>query len=224
MSSSTDSTTFINLVVLAIILVTLAGLFFVRRRKADGHGIRDQVGALNKVEMVPRELIISAPPGIDQSQAIRNSKVFISHSSKDQEAAEKISTALENRGLQCWFANRDVNLGENFQESIHRAIRSAKVMVLVFTKNANNSAEINKEVALAGKYELVVIPVRVEDVQATGALGYELATRQWIDLFRDWERAIERLSSRIAAIVSIETGTGSVTQPTATARSAQELD
>src|SRR3989442_58764 len=146
-----DST--ISIFLLAIILVILAGFFFVRRRKPDGHGIRDQVGALNKVEMVPREL---KTPGIDQSKAIRNSKVFISHSSKDQEAAEKISTALENRGLQCWFADRDVNPGENFQESIHRAIRSAKVMVLVFTKNANNSAEINKEVALAGKYELVV--------------------------------------------------------------------
>ncbi len=131
-------------------------------------------------------------------------RVFISHSSKDQAVVETLCAALENRGVACWLASRDVDPGENFQQSIHRAIRSAKVMVLVFTKNANTSPEINKEIALAGQYQLVVIPVRVEDVVPNDALAYELATRQWIDLFRDWEHNIERLSSRIAAIASIE--------------------
>ena len=73
-------------------------------------------------------------------------------------------------------------------------------MVLVFSRNANTSPEINKEIALAGQYQLVVIPVRTEDVVPNDALAYELATRQWIDLFNDWERSVERLVSRIAAI------------------------
>jgi hypothetical protein len=132
------------------------------------------------------------------------SRVFISHSSKDLAAAETICTALENRGLTCWFSARDVDPGENFQQSIHRAIRAAKVMVLVFTQNANTSAEINKEIALAGQYQLAVIPVRIEDVLPNDALAYELATRQWIDLFRDWEHAIERLTTRVAAIIAAE--------------------
>jgi hypothetical protein len=51
----------------------------------------------------------------------------------------------------------------------------------------------------------VVIPVRIEDVLPNDALAYELATRQWIDLFRDWEHAIERLSTRVAAIIAAET-------------------
>jgi hypothetical protein len=45
-----------------------------------------------------------------------------------------------------------------------RAIRSAKVMVLVFSENANNSDEIKREVVLAGNAKVTVIPVRVEDV------------------------------------------------------------
>jgi hypothetical protein len=139
----------------------------------------------------------STPPGT-------GSKVFISHSSKDHAAAETICAALESRGLRCWFSARDVDPGENFQQSIHRAIRAAKVMVMVFTQNANTSPEINKEIALAGQYQLVVIPVRVEDVLPNDALAYELATRQWIDLFRDWERAIERLAQRLNAIIAAE--------------------
>jgi uncharacterized membrane protein YeaQ/YmgE (transglycosylase-associated protein family) len=131
--------------------------------------------------------------------------VFISHSSKDREAAETICAELESRKLECWIAARDVQPGENFQEAIVRAIRVAKVMVLIFTKHANNSDEIKKEVALASQHQLVVIPVRLDDVVPNDALAYALATRHWIDLFRDWKQAIDRLSTRIAAIVSIET-------------------
>jgi hypothetical protein len=133
-----------------------------------------------------------------------NEPVFISHSSKDQKVARTICGALEMRGLRCWLASRDVHPGENFQESIARAIRTAKVMVLVFTKNANDSAEIKKEIALASQNQLVVIPVRIEDVLPNDALAYELVTRQWIDLFQDWEVALERLATRISAVVAIE--------------------
>jgi hypothetical protein len=132
-----------------------------------------------------------------------NATIFISHSSRDQKVASTLCEALEARGLRCWIASRNVDPGENFQESIVKAIRAARVMVLVFTKNANNSGEIKKEIALASQHELVVIPVRIDDVVPNDALAYELATRQWIDLFHDWERAIERLTARIAAVGAI---------------------
>jgi hypothetical protein len=126
--------------------------------------------------------------------------IFVSYSSKDETVARTICDALESRGLKCWIANRDVAPGENFQEAIFRAIRNAKVMVLVFTQNANNSDEIKKELGLASHHKVVVIPVRVEDVLPNEALSYELTIRQWIDIFDDWERGIERLSSRIESI------------------------
>lgn len=129
------------------------------------------------------------------------STIFISHSSKDQKVARAICSALESRGLKCWLASRDVGAGDNFQESIVRAIQSAKVMVLVFTDNANNSAEIKKELALASQNKLAVIPARAEDVVPTAALAYELATRQWINLFQDWESEIEYLCARVRQIV-----------------------
>ena len=94
------------------------------------------------------------------------STIFISHSSKDQTVARTLCAALENRGLTCWIASRDVGAGENFQELIVTAIRSAKVMVLVFSDNANNSTEIKKELALASQHKVPVIPARVEDVVA----------------------------------------------------------
>jgi hypothetical protein len=75
-------------------------------------------------------------------------------------------------------------------------------MVLVFTANANNSNEIKKELALASQNNLVVIPVRIEDVAPNEAFAYEFATRQWIDLFEDWEKSMAELVELIAAILN----------------------
>jgi hypothetical protein len=138
-------------------------------------------------------------------RSIVSAPIFISYSSKDQKIAETIYQALEARGHDCWIACRDVQPGENFQEAIVRALRSAKVMLLVFTSNANNSDEIKKELVLAGRHLVTVVPVRVEDVVPNDAFTYELATRQWIDLFKDWERQIELLASRLGRILQTET-------------------
>jgi TIR domain/Sel1 repeat len=127
-----------------------------------------------------------------------HSPIFISHSSKDQKVARTICTALENRGHTCWIYSRDIRPGQNFQEQIVKAIRAAKFMVLVFTANANTSDEIKKELALASQNRLLVIPVRLEDVIPNEALAYEFATRQWIDLFEDWESSISRVVDLIA--------------------------
>jgi ammonium transporter, Amt family len=106
------------------------------------------------------------------------------------------------------MAGRDVEPGENYQEAIVRAIRAAKVMVLVFTDNANNSAEIKKELALASHYNTMVIPARVEDILPSEAFAYELATRQWIDLFDNWEEEMERLTVWIAKSLAVDIKTG----------------
>ncbi|HXQ83462.1 MAG TPA: toll/interleukin-1 receptor domain-containing protein [Xanthobacteraceae bacterium] len=126
-------------------------------------------------------------------------KVFITYSSKDEKVSRTICTALENRGLPCWISSRNVKPGQNYQEQIVKAIRAAKIMLLVFTANANNSNEIKKELALASQNSLVVIPLRIEDVTPNEAFTYEFATRQWIDLFGDWENSIGRLVELIAA-------------------------
>jgi TIR domain-containing protein len=128
--------------------------------------------------------------------------IFISYSSKDQDIAETIYQALESRGQSCWIACRDVHPGENFQEAIVRALRSAKVMLLVFTANANNSDEIKKELVLAGRHHVTVVPVRVEDVVPNDAFTYEFATRQWIDLYKNWEHEIELLASRLEHVLA----------------------
>src|ERR1700733_8455674 len=139
--------------------------------------------------------------------------MFISSSSKDQDIAETICKALESRGQNCWISCRDVRAGDNFQEAIVRALRTAKVMLLVLNSNANNSDEIKKELVLAGRHHVTVVPVRVEDVVPNDAFSYELATRQWVDLFQDWETQIEQLVSQVEQILPGAPGEGRMAPP-----------
>jgi hypothetical protein len=128
--------------------------------------------------------------------------VFISHSSKDRGVAERLCAGLEKRGHACWISSRDIGPGQNFQEAIVAAIRAARVMVLVFTSNANASEEIKKEVAIASLNRVPVIPVRMMEATPGDAFAYELATRQWIDVFDDWEGSIERLANHLTMAVA----------------------
>jgi hypothetical protein len=123
--------------------------------------------------------------------------IFISFASQDLKVANTLCKALESRGFKCWIASRDIAPGENFQIAIVRAIRNAKIMLLVFTGNSNNSDEMAKELALASQSKLIVVPLRIDDVRPNEAFSYEFATRQWIDFFADWETAIEQLAQRI---------------------------
>jgi len=130
--------------------------------------------------------------------------IFISFASKDVKVALTLCPAIESRGFKCWISARDILAGENFQVAIVKALRRAKVLLLVFTANSNTSEEMTKELALASQQKMMVIPLRVEDVAPGDAFAYEFATRQWIDAFADWEFSIEQLCKRIGH--ALETG------------------
>lgn len=130
--------------------------------------------------------------------------IFISYATADRAAALKVCKAIERRGPKCWVSVRDVPPGANYQEAIVQSIRDARAVVLVLTGAANNSDEIKKELSLASHYRVPVIALRIEDVELSDAFAYELSTRQWIDAFKDWDRSIDSLVSRVGEISGAE--------------------
>jgi hypothetical protein len=113
-----------------------------------------------------------------------NGNIFVSFSTQDQAAALEILGRLEAADLSC----RDVPSGYDYQDAIVDALDQSGAMVLVFSRNANNSEEIKRELALASAKRLFVLPVRIEDAEPTKGFKYQLATRQYIDLFADHEK------------------------------------
>lgn len=126
--------------------------------------------------------------------------VFISYATADRNEALKVTKAIERRGTRCWISMRDVPPGANYQEAIVQSLRTARVVVLVFSEAANTSDEIKKEVSLASRYHVPVIALRLKDVEPSDAFAYELSTRQWIDGFNGWDKAIDVLVGRIGQL------------------------
>jgi hypothetical protein len=119
-------------------------------------------------------------------QPIKN--IFVSFSKQDQAVALEILGRIEAADLKCWISCRDVPLGSDYQDAIVDALDQSGAMVLVFSKAANNSEEIKRELALASARKLFVLPVRIEAAEPTKGFKYQLANRQYIDLFEDREK------------------------------------
>lgn len=127
-------------------------------------------------------------------------KVFISFSSADKKIAEKIYDRLKRNGIDCWICTKDIPPGADFQSCIVDAINNAQVVVLVFSSQANASAEIAKELSLASKK--IVIPARIEDVLPQGSFQYQLSNRQFVDLFEDFDNKLEFISTQIKSVIA----------------------
>lgn len=107
--------------------------------------------------------------------------VFISYSTENKVMADAVCHGLEARGIRCWIAPRDVKGGRDFAEAIIEAIGQARAVVLVFSSHANASPDVRREVQAAFNRGVVVIPLRIEEVQPSGSLEYYLAGRHWLD-------------------------------------------
>jgi WD40 repeat protein len=107
--------------------------------------------------------------------------VFISYSHHDKSAADAVCAKLEQHGIRCWIAPRDVEPGTEWAGSIIHAISNSKIMVLVFSKNANDSPQIRKEVERAVNKGVIVVPLRIEDVIPTESLEYFMSNVHWLD-------------------------------------------
>ena len=107
--------------------------------------------------------------------------VFISHSAQDKKAAETICAALEQDGIRCWVAPRDVRPGKPFPGEITRAIRQCKVLLLIFSRASNESEQVLREVQLAVDCRLPIVRLRLADVPLSDDLRYYLSTPHWLD-------------------------------------------
>lgn len=125
--------------------------------------------------------------------------VFVSHTSADSDkvVADAIVARLEQAGIRCWIAARDVLPGAVYAEAIIEAIATTRVMVVVLSGEANQSRHVHREVERAVASNVVVIPFRTEAVEPSGAMAYFLASEHWLDAMTP------PLESHIARLVQV---------------------
>jgi TIR domain len=130
--------------------------------------------------------------------------VFISYSNVDKAIADATCATLENAGIRCWIAPRDITPGLEYGGAIVRAIDQCRVLVLIFSSNANSSRQIPREVERAINHGVPVVPVRVENVAPTESLAYYMESVHWLDaLTPPLESHLQRLAESVQALLVV---------------------
>jgi hypothetical protein len=132
---------------------------------------------------------------------VAGTHIFVCFAIKDEVVAREVVESLEADGLKCWIFRRDVLPGQNHQEAIVQALEAASGVVFLFSEHSNKSLEIKKELSIAGSINVPVFPLRLVPIAPSGALRYELAVRQWIDIFPDRRNALAKLTQTIKNVI-----------------------
>jgi hypothetical protein len=123
--------------------------------------------------------------------------VFVSHHPQDQFVADAIVARLEQAGIRCWAAPRDLSPGQNWARDIDAAVAACRVMVVVLSPASVRSPQVLLEVEQAVAAGRVVIAFRIEPVAMPDALASHLLFPPGLDAFH------LPLDARIVALTEV---------------------
>jgi hypothetical protein len=143
---------------------------------------------------VPDYFIAQIPTLVAAMQPAQFYSCFISYSSKDDELAQRLYADLQSRGVRCWFAPKDLKIGERFRRRIDDEIRIYDRLLLILSKHSVSSSWVEKEVETALESEkeqsrTVLFPVRLDDSVMRVKAGWPADVRRTrhIGDFRRWK-------------------------------------
>lgn len=110
-------------------------------------------------------------------------QAFISYNSKDKQEAESLLRILEEGGVECWMAPRDIPAGRQYYEFIESAIETSKVVALLISGNTEGSKYVSMEVDYALSQSVSVLPIRMSEVPLPKGLRFLLGSLQHLDAF-----------------------------------------
>lgn len=109
--------------------------------------------------------------------------VFISHSSIDEAQVKPICAYLEDKGLKCFVSYRDIPSGVSYPGAITRAMRESEMLLLVLSKDSNESTQVDRELTLANDQKKKMSCFRLEDIAYSDDKAYLMSGVNWLDAF-----------------------------------------
>lgn len=130
--------------------------------------------------------------------------VFISYSSQDMKAAQAICHVLEQKEIRCWMAPRNIPPGSDYGDVIDDAIKSCKVVVVIFSETAAESQWVKGELNIAFEEQKTIIPFRLDNTPLKGQNRVMLNKTHWIDAYPDYKIKFNDLVAAVALSVGKE--------------------
>jgi hypothetical protein len=124
-------------------------------------------------------------------------QVFLSYAREDYDSAKKVYDDLRANGLSVWFDLENLLPGQKWEHAIEKAIEESDCFVTLLSAIAlNKRGFVHKEMAYAldmlgrvPEHQTYLIPVRLEECHPS---NHELRKVQWVDLFPDWAKGMEK--------------------------------
>lgn len=107
--------------------------------------------------------------------------VFISHSSRNSDIAMDLTNFLEENGLRCFIAPRDVVGGISYAEQLVHAISDCMVFLLLVSEEINRSEQVLNEVEIAVNKNKVILPFKIDESKYNDSYKYYLNRKHWIN-------------------------------------------
>lgn len=127
----------------------------------------------------------------------KEGKAFISYSTHNQDIAFKVCDYLEEAGIACWIAPRNVVAGANYAGQIVSAIRNCDAFILIASNAINESGHVSNEVSIAFDAKKDIIPFKIEETEFSDEYLYFLGRKHWIDAHIDIEEGLKLLKSSL---------------------------
>ena len=131
--------------------------------------------------------------------------VFLSYRRADQAIARALVEALEARGVGVWW-DQKIEAGTDWRDAIVENLVESDMLVILFSEECNASKQLKKEMALADDMDKDVIPVLIEDTKPKGHFLYELAARNWLQVFPNPESKITELADKLTGLAAKSPG------------------
>lgn len=119
--------------------------------------------------------------------------VFISYSTRDKNMADAICHYLEESGVPCWIAPRDILAGQSWAGAIVKAIRGCAAMILVYSKESNSSHQVANEIDKAFSCAKVIIPFIMDSTPMNDDFDYYLSRKHWLIAYPDYKEQLKPL-------------------------------
>ncbi len=108
--------------------------------------------------------------------------IFISYSSKNMAEADAFRKLLSDNEIECWMAPYDIPAGAQYAYVIDKAIEECSCVLLLLTKEAQESAHVDREIERAISYKKEIVPVRLDGCTLNAGFQYYFSSRQIVTI------------------------------------------
>jgi hypothetical protein len=93
------------------------------------------------------------------------SRIYISHSERDEEMALELSRALWRIGLESYVAMYNLCPGISRAERVSFGIHNSECLVALLSRDGSTSSTVGQEIGLAKGIDLLIIPLLEKDAE-----------------------------------------------------------